>query len=102
MKGEVLDGVLLLMAEGDTAATALEDLPEGYGIEAGDCSLELAEDVPFGHKVALVRHERGDEVRKYGEAIGRATAPIDPGDWVHTHNVESIRGRGDLAEEGSA
>ncbi len=38
----------------------------------------------------------GEEVRKYGEVIGLANAPISPGDHVHVHNVESQRGRGDL------
>jgi len=31
-----------------------------------------------------------------GEAIGRATQAIAPGDHVHLHNLESLRGRGDL------
>jgi altronate dehydratase small subunit len=35
-------------------------------------------------------------VRKYGEDIGLATVKINPGDHVHTHNIESQRGRGDL------
>jgi altronate dehydratase small subunit len=30
--------------------------------------------------------------------IGRASASIDTGRHVHVHNVEGVRGRGDLAE----
>ena len=33
---------------------------------------------------------------KYGQPIGRATAAIAPGEHVHVHNIESLRGRGDL------
>jgi hypothetical protein len=34
---------------------------------------------------------------KYGSAIGTATSAIQAGAHVHTHNVSSSRGRGDLA-----
>lgn len=66
---------------------------------AEPATITLAEDVPFGHKVALVGHERGAAVRKYGEVIGRTTVDVAAGEWVHTHNCESTRGRGDLAVE---
>jgi hypothetical protein len=33
---------------------------------------------------------------KYGSTIGTATDDIQPGEHVHTHNVASGRGRGDL------
>ncbi|WP_020222810.1 UxaA family hydrolase, partial [Halarchaeum acidiphilum] len=100
MKGVVLDDVALLMAESDTVATAIDDLDDGRRIAGEGRDLSLSEDVPFGHKIALVAHDPGDEVRKYGEVIGRATDPIAPGEWVHTHNCESTRGRGDLAAAG--
>jgi hypothetical protein len=38
----------------------------------------------------------GASVIKYGSAIGVATREIAPGTHVHTHNVSSARGRGDL------
>jgi hypothetical protein len=53
-------------------------------------------DVPFGHKIALRAIKVGEPVRKYGEAIGLATTDIAAGDHIHTHNVDSQRGRGDL------
>ena len=30
---------------------------------------------------------QGEVVRRYGEAIGRASQPIAPGQHVHTHNL---------------
>lgn len=42
---------------------------------------------------------KGGEIIKYGEIIGRATANIEPGEHVHVHNVESLRGRGDLEKK---
>jgi altronate dehydratase small subunit len=99
MKGTVLDDRALVMTDGDTVATALEDLSAGERIGA-DSPVTLAEDVPFGHKVALVDHDPGDPVTKYGEVIGEATTTIDGGEWVHTHNCESRRGRGDRHRTG--
>ena len=60
--------------------------------------LNLLVDVPFGHKCALRPIAKGDAIRKYGQIVGRATAPIRAGDHVHVHNVEALRGRGDIAE----
>jgi altronate dehydratase small subunit len=100
VKGTVVD-VALVMDPEDAVATALNDLAAGDELlptegTPVDGPIELREDVPFGHKVAYRRIEAGDEVRKYGEVIGRATVTVDPGEWVHTHDCESTRGRGDL------
>ena len=40
-----------------------------------------------GHKYALQDIAQGENVIKYGNPIGHATAPIKAGDHVHTHNV---------------
>jgi len=96
MKGETVGEAVLVMADDDTVATALEDLEGGREIPT-DPPLTVAETIEFGHKVALVDHEAGETVRKYGEPIGEATDPIERGEWVHTHNCESARGRGDRA-----
>lgn len=98
MKGEVIAERALLLAECDTVATALEDLEAGTELPLEDGRVVfLREDVPFGHKVGLTSIGAGDSVYKYGEVIGRATREIEPGEWVHTHNCESTRGRGDHA-----
>ncbi|WP_222912996.1 UxaA family hydrolase [Natrinema sp. SYSU A 869] len=106
MKGVVLDDAAVLLADGDTVATAIADLEAGRSIAADDLpgeqsALEVAEPIAFGHKLAVTVIDAGEPVRKYGEVIGTATERIEPGEWVHTHNCESNRGRGDLAE-GSA
>ena len=38
----------------------------------------------------------GEAVIKYGSPIGLATVEIPAGAHVHTHNLASTRGRGDL------
>ena len=45
--------------------------------------------IPAGHKYALRSIAKGEYVVKYGEIIGRSTADIKAGEWVHTHNVKS-------------
>ena len=51
--------------------------------------LDGNEKIPAGHKYALRPIACGEYVIKYGEIIGRATADIATGEWVHTHNVKS-------------
>ena len=84
----------------DNVATALADLKAGDTLElevSGQTrAVKLTTDVPFGHKFSLSRIEPNSPVIKYGEVIGVSTAIIEPGDYVHIHNVVSARGRGDL------
>jgi altronate hydrolase len=75
-------GVLLHAA--DNVVVASGDLEEGTA--AGGVTVRRA--VPRGHKVAVAPVATGEPVRKYNQIIGFATEPIEPGDHVHTHNVE--------------
>lgn len=83
----------------DNVATSLLELQANARItvEVDGVMQDIAvrDAVPFGHKVAIRAMATGDEVLKYGEVIGRASQAITPGDWVHIHNVESARARGD-------
>ena len=70
-------------------------------VRAGDCIIfsdtetdaddvvTATEDIPQYHKVALMLIPKGGIVRKYGEVIGVATQEIQPGQWVHVHNLAS-------------
>lgn len=92
----------LVINREDNVATALEDLKQGEEInisikDEGEVKrVKLRQEIPFGHKFALGRIKEGEVVIKYGEEIGRATRDVDAGQHVHVHNVESVRGRGDL------
>lgn len=59
------------------------------------CRMTVNDDIPFGHKIAVRPISAGEEILKYGEAIGVATKEIAPGDYVHIHNLDSQRARGD-------
>ncbi|WP_285711489.1 UxaA family hydrolase [Erythrobacter oryzae] len=71
----------------DGVGIALAELVAGEVIVLGEARVALRDAIPRGHKFALHPHAPGDVVRRYGEAIGRATAAIAPGNHVHTHNL---------------
>lgn len=85
----------------DNVATAIRDIPAGKAAKVGigeeSVTITVDKDISFGHKFALRHIRSGEEILKYGTVIGRATQDIQPGQHVHVHNVESTRGRGDLA-----
>ena len=86
----------LVISDRDNVATALETLEPGRHVSIGEIQLVVRERIPHGHKVALRAIAAGQPVIKYGSPIGLATADIQAGEHVHTHNVASSRGRGDL------
>jgi altronate dehydratase len=86
---------VIVISESDNVATALEPLEAGQVI-AGPPPVTVREQIPRGHKVSMREIPAGGSVIKYGSPIGVATAAIPAGFHVHTHNVESGRGRGDL------
>lgn len=83
--------------DSDNVATVTSEVSRGDQVEVLSpegsilMSPEARGDVPFGHKIALKPLARGEEVIKYGEVIGVASAGIEVGEWLHTHNVESVR-----------
>ena len=80
----------------DNVAVALHDLAAGVPLSFADHAVDAAictrEPIPFGHKVALVFIPVGDQVIKYGAPIGLTTTDIAPGQHVHVHNLQSVRG----------
>jgi len=69
----------------DNVAVALHPIPAGTVFEG----VAARTDIPQGHKMALEALGERDQVVKYGFSIGHATAPIAPGEWVHTHNMKT-------------
>jgi galactarate dehydratase len=73
---------VIAMHPDDNVAVVVRDggLPAGSVVQDG---LVLAEHVPQAHKVALRAIARGEAVRRYNVAIGRAREDIAAGRWVH-------------------
>ncbi len=81
----VLD--VIRIHDSDHVGVALKALRQGQRIRAGEVEVELQTDIPAGHKVALVPIPAEAKIIKYGYVIGHATAPVVPGEWVHSHNL---------------
>ena len=71
----------------DNVLVALENVRKGESSEK--FSVTAQEDISFGHKIALGEIKTGEDIVKYGCVIGTAVSDIQPGEWVHTHNVKS-------------
>ena len=107
----------ILLDRRDNTATALSDLEPGVTVrlvtgEAGEESEEgeageegdraataqaaveeivIRDRIPYAHKFARRPISSGEDVRKYGQVIGVATADIEAGDHVHVHNIRGKR-----------
>ncbi len=94
-----IDAVIL--KERDNVATSLRDVKRGetVSVRLGEAlrNVTIREDISYGHKFAVRDIRSGESILKYGETIGRATEDIPCGRHAHIHNIESLRGRGDLA-----
>lgn len=75
---------------GDNVAVAVRDIESGEEVLGEKVTKVTARtDVARNHKVAIEQIPEGSEVIKYGEPIGLAGETIQPGEWIHTHNLKS-------------
>ena len=74
----------------DNVIVALSPLAKGTAVAVpGVGEVAAAEDIPQGHKMAVRAIAAGENVVKYGLPIGHVTGDIQPGQWLHTHNVKT-------------
>lgn len=73
----------LLLTDADNVAVALDGLDAGVAVQ-GVTSLQR---IPRGHKMAVRAIAADEAIMKYGQVIGFAKTEIEPGAWVHEHNV---------------
>jgi altronate hydrolase len=71
----------------DNVAVARVPLAPDFLLRIEGEPVRVRQHVPAGHKIALRFIAQGDIVRRYGQNIGRAKIPIEPGQHIHTHNV---------------
>lgn len=91
----------IVIRKEDNVATAIRDIAAGetavIGVEDATVEVVARDAIGLGHKLAVRPIAKGEDVVKYATTIGRATSDVVVGEHVHVHNVESLRGRGDLA-----
>ena len=74
----------IILSPLDNVAVACQPIMPGEALANGVLATEK---IDQGHKVSIVAIKSGDEVVKYGQAIGRATQDIGIGQQVHSHNL---------------
>lgn len=82
------DSVGVVTVEGLKAGATIQ----GWVMEQDKLmDIEIKNDIPIGHKLAIQRLAEGDTVVKYGVDIGKAVADIEVGEHLHVHNVKTKR-----------
>ncbi len=71
----------------DNVAIAFQDLPADSDLSIDGHEIVLKNDIPKGHKAAIVDIKAGEPVFKYGFPIGKASVDIAAGEHVHSHNL---------------
>src|SRR5216684_4276920 len=79
--------VAIVLNPADDVAIVKKEIPAGSVLEDAGGRIEVRQDIRPGHKVARRARRTGEEVRRYGQVIGFATADIAVGDHVHTQNL---------------
>lgn len=74
----------------DNVAVVIQDVVKGSIVQVGQNKITANEDIPQGHKIAILDIPKGQMVKKYGFPIGEANKDIKIGDHVHTNNTEDI------------
>lgn len=73
----------------DNVVIALKDFSKGEVISIDSSELAIINDVPKGHKIALVAITENEDVIKYGAPIGHATQAISAGEHIHVQNLKT-------------
>ncbi|MBI4282874.1 MAG: UxaA family hydrolase [Chloroflexi bacterium] len=87
----------LVHAKQDSVGIAVEDIRAGETVQGvvlddeSPVTVKALQDIPLGHKIALISMTQGATVREYGEPIGKVVVSIKPGEHVHVHNLKSTR-----------
>jgi altronate hydrolase len=68
----------------DNVVIAVDAIAAGQVVEG----VTANERVPRGHKLATAALELGQPIVKFGQIIGFASRPIQPGEHIHTHNCD--------------
>jgi altronate hydrolase len=87
MQGQPHFASIHLVQADDDVAVAVRELAAGERVDVGGRVIILSEPIARGHKVALRAVRAGENVRKFGWPIGRATRDIEAGALVHTGNL---------------
>jgi (2R)-sulfolactate sulfo-lyase subunit alpha len=87
----------LIHKQGDHVGVAVSDIEAGEKVIGvymdDDSSIEVRAKgaIPLGHKIAITDIPRNGHVIEYGLPIGYAPEGFQFGDYVHVHNIKTLR-----------
>jgi altronate hydrolase len=87
--------IAIRLSPDDNIAVALNELSPGTALDMDNVVCQ--EKIPAGHKVAILKINTSEPIRKYGQVIGFASSTLEPGRHVHTHNVQILEFARDYA-----
>ena len=80
---------LLRIHPTDNVAVSVQPLSAGTRADVAGDFIELRQDVPAGHKVALADLSAGATIVKYGFPIGVLTTDVTRGCWIHSDQLKT-------------
>ncbi|MBC7351581.1 MAG: hypothetical protein H5U08_04410 [Thermogutta sp.] len=80
---------LLRLHPQDNVVIATAAIKAGTTLRLDRIKLQVISNVPMAGKIATRPIAEGEKIIKLGHPIGHATRNIEPGEWVHTHNLAS-------------
>ena len=79
----------LRISPSDNVAVALREFAKGEIVQLDNLTVTLRNSIKRGHKFAIDRIAKGQDIIKYSMPIGRAVSDIEIGEHVHTHNAKT-------------
>ena len=82
---------------GDTVGVMTVDVKKGQTLRGWNMATDktlrakAVQNIPLGHKIALLDVDKGLEIVKYDVSIGLASKKIKKGQHVHTQNLKTAR-----------
>ncbi|WP_167618414.1 UxaA family hydrolase [Maribellus sediminis] len=73
----------------DNVVIALKDFSAGDKLVVDGQELEIKNDIPKGHKIAVLAIGENEDIIKYGAPIGHATQSIAAGEHIHVQNLKT-------------
>lgn len=80
---------LILLHPDDNVLICVNAIEAGDALPVGGGTVPAREGIAIGHKLARTMLAAGEKVIKYGAPIGSMTAAVQPGEWIHMHNMKS-------------
>lgn len=87
----------LIHKRGDHVGVATSDIESGEKVIGvfmdDDSTIEVTanSNIPLGHKISIADVPPNGHVIEYGLPIGYAPEGFKVGDYVHTHNIRTLR-----------